>query len=126
MKNLLLFIAAAVWLAVRAATAQEAKPPVRLAMAGLKHDHAMDFRPRLAGRTDVPSAGIVKTNQDLITRYSGRFHLDPSLFYPSLEALFAKTKVQAAATFTSTSDQERVVATCTTRGADVMMEDHAP
>jgi hypothetical protein len=66
--------------------AQEAKPPVRIAMVGLTHDHAMGFIPRFAGRTDVQLVGIVEANQDLIARYSKQFHLDPNLFYPSLEA----------------------------------------
>jgi len=103
-------------------SAQEMKPPVRLAMVGLNHDHAMGFLPRLAGRTDVQLVGIVETNPDLIARYSKRFHLDPNLFYPSLEALFAKTNVQAVATFTSTFEHQRVVETCAAHGVDVMME----
>jgi scyllo-inositol 2-dehydrogenase (NADP+) len=102
--------------------AQDAKPPVRFAMVGLNHDHAGGFLPRLDGRTDVQLAGIVETNQDLIARYSQRFHLDPTLFYPSLEALLAKTNVQAVAIFTSTFEHERVVKMCAAHGLDVMME----
>src|SRR5271170_3248482 len=101
---------------------QPAKPPVRIALVGLEHDHAIGFIPRLAGRTDVQLVGIVETNQDLIARYSKRFHLDANLFYPSLEALFAKTNPQAVATFTSTFDHERVVEFCAAHGVDVMME----
>src|ERR1017187_405178 len=102
--------------------AQQAQPPVRFAMVGLAHGHAVGFIPRLAGWTDVQLVGIVETNQDLITRYSERFHLDPNLFYPSLEGLLAKTNVQAVATFTSTFDHQRVVETCAAHGVDVMME----
>ena len=102
--------------------AQQAQPPVRFAMVGLAHDHAMGFIPRLAGRTDMQLAGIVETNQDLITRYSKRFHLSSNLFYPSLEELFARTNVQAVAIFTSTFDHARVVETCAAHGVDVMME----
>jgi predicted dehydrogenase len=102
--------------------AQNAPPPVRFAMVGLSHDHAKGFIPRLAGRTDVQLVGIVETNQDLIARYSRQFHLDQNLFYPSLEALFSKTNVQAVATFTSPFDHEGVVEICATRGVDVMME----
>jgi predicted dehydrogenase len=102
--------------------ARDVRPPVRIAMAGLVHDHAMGFIPRFAGRTDVELVGIVETNQDLIKRYSERFHLDPNLFYPSLDALFAKTNVQAVAIFTSTFDHVRVVKTCAAHDADVMME----
>ena len=66
---------------------QPASPPVRIAIVGLVHDHAWGFIPRFNGRTDVQLAGIVETNQDLIQRYSRAFHLDPDLFYPSLERI---------------------------------------
>lgn len=66
--------------------------------------------------------GIVETNQVLIDRYSRRFHLDSSLFYPSLEELFAKTNVQAVATFTSVYDHAGVVEICAAHHIDVMME----
>lgn len=122
MKKSLFLFAAAVWLTALGAYSQDTKPPVRFAMVGLNHDHAMSFIPRLAGRTDVQLVGIMETNQDLIARYSGRFHLNPNLFYPSLEALFAKTNVQAVATFTSTFDHEGVVEICAAQGVDVMME----
>jgi len=102
--------------------AQEIKPPVQFAMAGLNHDHAMNFIPRLAGRMDVQLVGIVETNADLIARYSKRFHLDSNLFYPSLAALFARTNPQAVAIFTSTFGHEEVVKTCAAHGVDVMME----
>ncbi len=108
--------------AILGASAQEAKPPVRIALAGLEHDHALGFIPRFAGRTDVQLVGIAETNQDLIARYSKRFHLPANIFYPSLEAIFAKTNVQAVATFTSTFGHERVVETCAAHGVDVMME----
>ncbi|HTV62134.1 MAG TPA: Gfo/Idh/MocA family oxidoreductase [Verrucomicrobiae bacterium] len=101
---------------------QPASPPVRIAIVGLVHDHAWGFIPRFNGRTDVQLVGIVETNQDLIQRYSRAFHLDPGLFYPSLDALFARTNVQAVAIFTSILDHTRVVKICAARGVDVMME----
>jgi predicted dehydrogenase len=58
----------------------------------------------------------------LIARYSKRFHLDPNLFYPSLEALFTATNPQAVAIFTSTFEHEKVVKDCAAQGVDVMME----
>lgn len=104
------------------AQSQTNLPPVRIAMVGLNHDHALGFFPRLAGRTDVSLVGIVETNADLIARYSKRFHLAANLFYPSLDELFARTNPQAIATFTSTYDHERVVEFCAAHGVDVMME----
>jgi len=103
-------------------TAEDTKPPVRFAMIGLHHDHAAGFLPRLAGRTDVQLIGIVETNQDLIARYSHRYHFPPSFFYSSMDDLFAHTNVQAVATFTSTFEHEAVVEACAAHGVDVMME----
>jgi len=117
---LLLF---AIWFAGSATSfAQAAKPPVRIAMIGLEHDHAMGFLPRLAGQTDLLLVGVVETNQDLIARYSRRFHLPPGLFFSSMNDLFARTNAQAVATFTCTFDHERVVEACAAHGLDVMME----
>jgi scyllo-inositol 2-dehydrogenase (NADP+) len=96
--------------------------PVRIAVVGLVHDHAWGFFPRFKGRDDVQLVGIVETNQVLIDRYSRRLHFSPELFYPSLDALFAKTNVQAVATFTDIFDHQRVVETCAAHGVDVMME----
>jgi predicted dehydrogenase len=110
------------FLAAGAAWAQEAKPPVRLAIIGLVHDHANGFIPLLAGREDVQLAGVVEPNRDLAARYAQRFHLDTNLFYSSTEELLAKTNVQAVATFTSAFDHRRVVETFAPRGIHVMME----
>jgi len=82
----------------------------------------MGFLPRLAGQNNLQLVGIVETNQDLITRYSSRFHLPPEIFFSSMEELFARTNPQAVATFTSTYDHQRVVETCAEHGVDVMME----
>ncbi|MFZ0828939.1 MAG: Gfo/Idh/MocA family oxidoreductase [Verrucomicrobiia bacterium] len=121
MKRLLLILLGIVSIAGYS-IAQNAKPPVRIAIVGLAHDHALGFIPRLQGQTDVQLAGIVETNQTLIARYSQRFNLGSNLFYPSLEALFAKTNVQAVATFTSTFEHAHVVEACAAQGVDVMME----
>ena len=120
-KNLLIFCGL-LCLGVSTSFAQEAKPPVRFAMIGLAHDHAYGFFPRLKGQKDLQLVGVVETNQDLIARYSRRFHLPPEIFFSSMDELFAKTNPQAVATFTSTYDHERVVETCAAHGVDVMME----
>jgi predicted dehydrogenase len=102
--------------------AQDAKAPVRIAVAGLSHDHALGFIPGLRGRKDVELVGVVETNRALIESYSRRFGVASNLFYPSLDALFASTKVQAVAAFTSTFEHRAVVERCAKEGVDVMME----
>lgn len=109
-------------LAAACAFAQEGPPPVRIAIIGLVHDHVWGMIPSFAGRRDVQLVGIVEPNQKLSDLYAGRFHLERSLFFPTLDALRATTKVQAVATFTSTFDHRRVVEICAPLGIDVMME----
>jgi predicted dehydrogenase len=100
----------------------EPKPPVRLAIIGLTHDHAYGFIPLLRGRSDVALAGVVEPDRKLVARYSRRFNLDTNLFHDSLEDLLAHTNIQAVATFTSTFEHRRVVEACAPRGIHVMME----
>ncbi len=97
-------------------------PPVRLAIYGLVHDHVGGMLPSLAGRTDVQLVGVVEPNRKLAALYAEKYHLDPKLFFTSLDALRATTQVQAVATFTSTLDHRRVVEMCAPLGIDVMME----
>jgi predicted dehydrogenase len=105
--------------ALRAAPTAE---PLHLAVVGLVHDHARGFLPRLHNRTDVELVGIVEPDQQLAAQYAQNYHLDPQLFCASLEALIARTNVQAVATFTSTFDHRRVVEFCAAHHLDVMME----
>jgi len=109
-------------LAGACARAEEGSAPVRLAIIGLVHDHVGGMLPALAGRRDVRLVGIVEPDRKLAASYAGRFHLDPSLFFPTLDALRAVADVQAVATFTSTLDHRRVVEMCAPLGIDVMME----
>jgi predicted dehydrogenase len=97
-------------------------PPVRLAVIGLVHDHARLLFPMLVGRSDIELVGIVEADQEVVGYYKSHFHLGDALFFPTLESLLSKTKVQAVATFTSTADHRRVVEMCAPKGIDVMME----
>jgi predicted dehydrogenase len=106
---------------VNAGVAEDA-PPVRLAIVGLVHDHVGGMLPSLVGRADVQLVGIVEPNRKLAALYAEKYHLDPKLFFVSLDALRATTRVQAVATFTSTFDHRRVVEMCAPLGIDVMME----
>ena len=122
MKKIVLALLSSICFAAFCASAQDEKPPVHLAIVGLVHDHAMGFFPRFQGRQDVQLVGVVETDPALIARYSQKFNLSPSLFYPSLDALLAATNVQAVATFTDIYDHQRVVETCAAHHVDVMME----
>jgi predicted dehydrogenase len=102
--------------------AEEVRVPVRFAIVGLAHDHAGGFIPRAKDRQDIQLVGIIEPRADLVSSYAKRFQLDGGLFYPSLDALLAKTNIQAVATFTSTFDHRWVVEMCAPKGIHVMME----
>jgi len=118
-KTLILAVALA---GAAGARSQEGPPPVRVAIVGLVHDHVTGMLPALAKRTDVQLVGIVEPRPEAVDYYAERYHLDRALFFPSIEALVARTKVDAVATFTSTFDHRRVVEACAPLGIDVMME----
>src|ERR1700742_3642721 len=116
------FVIAALCALVAATGRSQEKPPMRIAIIGLSHDHAYGFLPRLLERKDVILAVIVETNTDLIQRYGHRFHLDTALFFPNAEALLAHTNVQAVAAFGSVFEHRQVVEEFAPHHIDVMME----
>jgi predicted dehydrogenase len=93
---------ALLWAGISCGWSQAAKPPVNYAIIGLAHDHARGFIPRARNRPELQLAGIVEPNQDLVALYARQFKLPTNLFSSSLEALLARTNIQAVATFTST------------------------
>jgi len=110
-----------VWLHSTSVNAQQ-NSPVHFAIYGLTHDHAGGFIPKTRDRKDIQLVGIIEPNTSLAARYAERFHLDTNLFYPTLEALLARTNFQAVTTFTSTFEHRKVVELCAPRGIHVMME----
>jgi predicted dehydrogenase len=122
MNKLLCVLAGLLSLATCFAGPDQDKSPVRFAIIGLTHDHANGFIPRARDRRDIQLVGIVEPRADLIAIYSKRFQLSSNFFYPSLEALLARTNIQAVAAFTSTFEHRHIVETCAPLGLHVMME----
>lgn len=98
------------------------RAPVRLAIAGLVHDHVLGFLPTVLGNSDVELCGIAEPNRTLFDRYASRFHLQPSLRFDSLEKLLSTHKTDAVATFTSTLGHRAVVDAAAGHRVPVMME----
>jgi predicted dehydrogenase len=121
MQKFIIFLSL-LFLSVDAAWSAEVKPPVRIAMIGLVHDHAYGFIPLTQDRPDIQLVGIVEPDHELTATYAKRFNLPTNLFYPTLEALLAKTNVDAAAAFTTTLDHRRVVEMCAPLHINVMVE----
>jgi predicted dehydrogenase len=115
-------LALLVWAGASFGWCQGGKPPITIAVVGLAHDHVNGFIPRMRGRAELQLAGIVEPNPDLVAHYAKLLNLPATLFSPSLEALLARTNIQAVATFTSTLQHRQVVEMCAPRHIHVMME----
>lgn len=116
-------------LTLTAAIAQP-KAPLRIGIIGLAHGHVAGF---LTGgalvpaggalhRSDVEIVGITDPDPQLFKTYADRYHLSPSLYYVSIDAMLEKTHPQAALIFTSTFDHTKAVEACARQGVHVLME----
>ena len=73
-------------------------------------------------RSDVQIVGIAEPNRQLFDQYVQRLHLDPSLYFSTIDELISRAHPQAVLVFTTTFDHTRVVEECARRGVHVMME----
>ena len=103
-------------------TEPNAKPPLRLAIAGLVHDHVYGLLGELPRRKDIALVGIAEPNTQLAAKYVARYHLQPSIIYTDIEKMLDETKPQAVVAYTSTFDHLQVTQVCAAHGIDVMME----
>jgi len=95
-----------------------AKPPFRIAIAGLTHDHVTGLLRDLPRRKDITLVGVAEPN----TKLAEKYHLPPSIIYTDLNKMLDETKPQAVVIYTSTFEHLQVVEACAARHIDVMME----
>ena len=95
--------------------------PVRIALAGLSHDHVFWLLRHLK-RPDVVVVGIWETDRALAARYAAQFGLAPELIYPDLAAMLDAVKPAAVAAFGPVFDHLKVVEACAPRHIQVMVE----
>jgi predicted dehydrogenase len=106
----------------QASSAETAKAPLRVAIAGLVHGHAEGFFQNSAHRQDIQIVGIAEPDQQLASKYAAQFGLDRKLLFTDLDDMLQKTHPQAVLAYTNTYDHRRVVEICARRGIHVMME----
>jgi predicted dehydrogenase len=106
------------------AQAQEpaAQAPLRLAIAGLVHGHVSGFLRGAQGRRDVEIVGIFDSDKALLQQYGQRYKLPDSALFTDLAAMLDRTKPEAVASFSNTSDHPAIVEAAAARHIDVMME----
>jgi glucose-fructose oxidoreductase len=118
-------------LVLLAASSSFAAPtPMKVAIIGLAHGHVDGFLQTSAltpaggilNRPDVQLVGVVDPDRKLFDFYAERFHLNPNLYFGSIQEMANQTHPEAVLVFTATSDHRRVVEQCAALGIHVMME----
>lgn len=96
--------------------------PVRVAIVGLEHGHVVGFLQQFPKQQDTQLVGIVDADPALCAKYEQQFHLDPSLFYSTLDDLFAHQHPQALLVYTSIAQHRRIIEAAAAHNVDVMVE----
>jgi scyllo-inositol 2-dehydrogenase (NADP+) len=108
--------------AIAPVRAQDAPPPLRLAIAGLVHGHVSGFLRAAVARPDVRIVGVYDPDPGLLRSYAERSKLPDGVTFTDLGAMLDRTKPEAVASFTNTFDHVAVVEAAAPRGIHVMME----
>ncbi len=107
------------------ATAQnnpEPPAPIRVAVVGLVHGHVAGFLPALKSHPEIQLVGIEEPDMALAEKYNNQFHLDPKLFFTSIDTMIQQTHPQALLVYTAISDHRKVIAIAAAHGISVMVE----
>jgi glucose-fructose oxidoreductase len=102
--------------------AQSANSPVRVVIVGLEHGHVAGFLHQFPLQHDAELVAIVDSDKALIARYQQQFHLDPKLFYNTLDEAVAATRPQAVLVYTSVGEHRHVIEQAAQHGLSVMVE----
>src|SRR4051812_6273652 len=109
------------WLFLSGNSIAYAQEPIRVAIAGLNHDHVGGVLQQFKNGK-VIIIGIAESNKELIERIKKRYPLPDSLFYPDLPTLLKHQKPQAVMAFNAIVDHAAVVEACAPLGINVMVE----
>jgi predicted dehydrogenase len=118
-RTTLMLIPALFVITIHAQTARE--KPVRIAVAGMTHDH-IGFIMNREKKSDLVIVGVYEPNRELAERYAGSFHFDTNLIYDNLEKMLDQVKPEAVVAFGSIYEHLAVVEACAPRGIHVMVE----
>jgi len=99
-----------------------ADKPIRVAIVGLVHDHALGLFGPLAQNPNVQLVAIVESDPTLIQRYSARFHLDSKLFYSDTDRMLEQQHPDAVLVYTDIQDHRKVIEAAARHGVSSMVE----
>ncbi len=119
---LILFAIFATAIPTQAQNNPNSSEPVRVAVVGLVHGHVAGFLPALKSHPEIQLVGIEDPDTALAKKYENQFHLDPKLFYTSIDAMIQQTHPQALLVYTAISDHRKVIEIAAAHGINVMVE----
>jgi predicted dehydrogenase len=118
----LIFLFTLLLIASPNATHAQVNEPVKLAVAGLTHDHVHWLFGRDNSRNDIEVVGIYEPNHELWKRYMKMYNLDQNLYFDDLSNMLNEVQPEAVTAFGSTYDHLQLVETVAPRGIHVMVE----
>jgi predicted dehydrogenase len=128
-RKLLLFASVLLALAIglpdsrlQAQPAVKADVPIRVAIVGLVHDHALGLFHPLESNKNVKLVGIAEPDQKLVAKYSDQFHLDSKLFYADTNTMLDQLHPDAVLVYTDIQDHRKVIEAAAQRGISSMVE----
>jgi glucose-fructose oxidoreductase len=105
-----------------AQSAANSAAPIRVAVVGLVHGHVAGFLPALKNHPEIQLVGVEEPDTALAEKYRNQFHLDPKLFFTSIDAMIQQTHPQALLVYTAISDHRKVTDIAAAHGINVMVE----
>jgi glucose-fructose oxidoreductase len=102
--------------------AQSSSAPIPVAIVGLEHGHIAGFLPQFPKQHEFELVGIVEADKALANRYQTKYHLDPSLFYSTMDEMVAARHPKALLVYTPVGEHRRVIEQAAQHGLSVMVE----
>ena len=103
-------------------TARAQNEPIPVAIISLEHGHADGVFRTLAKTSNVKLIAVVESDKDLRAKYGTKYHLDPALFYDTMDAMFARVKPRAVLIYSGPTAHRGIVQKAAEHGVDAMME----
>jgi len=117
MKKLFLFFA--LLCLAQGAFAQE--PPLRVALAGVRHGHVEGVFKNMAA-SNIEIVGVWEADPKVASAFAKRFNISPSIIYSDLGKMLDAVHPEAVAAYSSIYDHLAVVEAAAPRGIPVMVE----
>lgn len=109
-------------LLVAAAISTTLAQPLRLAIAGMDHDHIWGALEAHKKGEDMTIVGIWEPDYELAFKYAERYNIPKDIIFNDLGEMLDATKPEGVAAFCSIYNHLKVVEEAAPRGIDVMVE----